>query len=404
MAITADWRRGTLAAARIFRPFLLALFALTALDDPVRAAPAAAASGAETILLRQGWWLASSAALPGGARPSGESLSSISSGFGPRGWQPVTLPSTVLSALVAAGVYPDPYFGLNLRSIPGSGYPIGANFSNLPMPPDSPFRASWWYRTRFSLPAGFRGKTVWLGFDGIDFRANVWLNGKPVATSDQMAGAWRLYRFDVTDAALPGADNALAVEIFPPEPHDLAITFVDALAGCLGKLAVDTGFAAPFAAHPADDFRPPDFELKSGIKHGHWPPARQQRLGARNPRRAGTDDDEIELSHFTTPGRASRGPSHQLPCSHQDPRLASSVHAGWRIRSGRGQQRRDKCADLVLGRGAFVLLRHALAVVQQEPAIGDVHGCQRNRKAFRDRLADRKIEGGVAFQMRRQGA
>jgi exo-1,4-beta-D-glucosaminidase len=175
-----------------------------------------APAGAETILLRQGWWLA-----PSGALPGGESLSSRASGLDAHRWQPVTLPSTVLSALVAAGVYPDPYFGLNLRSVPGTAYPIGTNFSNLPMPPDSPFRASWWYVTRFSLPADFHGKTVWLGFDGINFRANVWFNGKPVATSDQMAGAWRLYRFNVTDAALPGADNALAVEIFPPQPLDL---------------------------------------------------------------------------------------------------------------------------------------------------------------------------------------
>ncbi|MGP8248093.1 MAG: glycosyl hydrolase 2 galactose-binding domain-containing protein [Bryobacteraceae bacterium] len=193
---------------------LISLFILSASGNT--------ASGAETILLRHGWWLASSAALPG---HSGEAFSSAT--FERQGWQPVTLPSTVLSALAAAGVYPDPYFGLNLRSIPGSGYPIGANFSNLPMPPDSPFRASWWYRTRFSLPAAFRGKTVWLGFDGINFRANVWLNGKPVAASGSMAGAWRLFRFDVTGAAIPGADNVLAVEIFPPEPHDLAITFVD---------------------------------------------------------------------------------------------------------------------------------------------------------------------------------
>lgn len=56
-------------------------------------------------------------------------------------------------ALVAAGVYPDPYFGMNLRAIPGETYPIGEQFSNLPMPDDSPFRASWWYRTEFSLPA-----------------------------------------------------------------------------------------------------------------------------------------------------------------------------------------------------------------------------------------------------------
>src|SRR5437773_869725 len=54
-------------------------------------------------------------------------------------WYPTAVPSTVLAALVANKVYPDPYFGLNLRSIPGTSYPIGRNFSALPMPDDSPF-------------------------------------------------------------------------------------------------------------------------------------------------------------------------------------------------------------------------------------------------------------------------
>ena len=176
---------------------------------------------AEKILLRQGWSIQSSADV----RETGGAVSAA--GFPTRGWYSATVPTTVLSALVADQVYPDPYFGMNLRSISGASYRISANFSNLPMPPDSPFRHSWWYRTEFNLPADYRGKTVWLGFDGINFRANVWLNGRQIAGADQMAGAWRLFQFDVTAAASPGATNVLAVEVFPPLPHDLAITFVD---------------------------------------------------------------------------------------------------------------------------------------------------------------------------------
>ena len=112
-------------------------------------------------------------------------------------------------------------------SVPGVSYNIGFNFSNAPMPDDSPFRKPWWFRTEFKLPAEYRGKTLWLNFDGINFRANVWLNGKQIAASDILAGAWRLFEFDVTAAAKPGGTNALAIEIFPPEPGDLAITFVD---------------------------------------------------------------------------------------------------------------------------------------------------------------------------------
>jgi len=78
-----------------------------------------------------------------------------------------------------------------------------------------------------TLPAGLRGKTLWLHFGGINFRANIWLNGKRIAASDQVAGAYRVYEFNVTETARVGETNVLAVEVFPPQPNDLAITWVD---------------------------------------------------------------------------------------------------------------------------------------------------------------------------------
>ena len=181
----------------------------------------ALAWSAAAASLRQGWAIQSSAEV----HETGAVLSTTA--FQPSGWHRATLPSTVLSALVADHTYPDPYFGMNLRSIPGATYAIGRNFSNDPMPDGSPFARSWWYRTEFPLPAADRGKTIWLVFDGINFRANVWLNGRQVAASDKLAGAWRLFELDITAAAKPGATNVLAIEVFPPTPHDLAITFVD---------------------------------------------------------------------------------------------------------------------------------------------------------------------------------
>ncbi len=67
-------------------------------------------------------------------------------------------------------MYPDPYTGMNLRSIPGTTYPIFEDFSNIPMPPNSPFRQPWWFRTEFKLPTEYSGKSLWLGFDGINYR------------------------------------------------------------------------------------------------------------------------------------------------------------------------------------------------------------------------------------------
>ena len=110
----------------------------------------------------------------------------------------------MLAAQVAAGIYPDPYYGMNLRKLPGSDYKMGATFSRLPMPEDSPYRCAWWYRKQVRIPATSRDKTTWLHFGGINYRANVWVNGQLVANDQQIAGAYRVYNLDITKAVNPG--------------------------------------------------------------------------------------------------------------------------------------------------------------------------------------------------------
>ena len=173
------------------------------------------------LALHEGWTLQTSAKV----EAKGEVISTPQ--FSSRGWHEVTVPSTVVAALVKDKSLPDPFFAMNLRNFPGLNYPIGGNFSNIAMASDSPYAVSWWYRKSFEIPASFKGKTVWLNFKGINYRANIWLNGKQIANSDDVAGAWRTYEFNVTDAAKPGAENVLAVQVWAPTENDLAITFVD---------------------------------------------------------------------------------------------------------------------------------------------------------------------------------
>ena len=78
-------------------------------------------------------------------------------------WYNATVPGTVLTTLVDQGVYPDPYFGLNNLSIP-----------------EDLCRQNWWYRTSFQCPAGIAYEQVLLKFNGINYEANVWLNGHSV--------------------------------------------------------------------------------------------------------------------------------------------------------------------------------------------------------------------------------
>lgn len=171
--------------------------------------------------LKKGWQIQSACKI----QDDGAHISS--SEYHPQHWIEATVPTTVLAAQVAAGIYKDPYFGMNLRSIPGTTYAIGSKFSTQPMSPDSPYHCAWWYRRQFSVPAESKGKIVWMHFAGINYRANLWIDGQQIADSKQIAGAYRTYDFNITKAIAPGKNAVVAVEIFAPEPTDLGINWVD---------------------------------------------------------------------------------------------------------------------------------------------------------------------------------
>ncbi len=124
--------------------------------------------------------------------------------FNTSGWYNAIVPGTVLTTLVDQGVYPDPYFGLNNLSIP-----------------ESLCRKNWWYRLPLSLPSVAAGKTIWLLFNGINYKADIWLNGKLLG---KISGAFQRGEFDVTGFLNLQANNILAVHIYPPNnpgiPHE----------------------------------------------------------------------------------------------------------------------------------------------------------------------------------------
>jgi beta-galactosidase/beta-glucuronidase len=149
---------------------------------------------------------------------SGEELSRVN--YRPRGyWFPVKVPSTVLTGLVANHIYPDPYQGLNNMLIPDASDQFNKEYnleqySYLPNEPN-PWKKPYWYRTTFKVPAADKGRHFQLIFKGINYRAAVWVNGKQIADSTQMAGMFADYNLDVTNAILAGSENALAVKIYP---------------------------------------------------------------------------------------------------------------------------------------------------------------------------------------------
>jgi len=193
---------------------------LSLLVLPVLAARAAEDQPARTYL-HKNWQIQSSCEV----QAAGAQISTA--GFNGKGWHQADIPATVVGALVTDKTYPDPNYATNLKSLPGMNYSDKTFFANQEMPEGSPFRCSWWYRTEFTLPAGEAKKTEWLNFLGINYRANIWINGHKVEDANDVAGAYRSFEFDVSKFLQPGKTNALAVEVFAPGKDDLEITWVD---------------------------------------------------------------------------------------------------------------------------------------------------------------------------------
>jgi hypothetical protein len=137
-----------------------------------------------------------------------------------RGWLPATVPGSVLVSYWNAGALPDPNYGDNQLQIS-----------------DSFFYADFWYRNEFKVPSPAPGKRVWLNFDGINWKADVYFNGASVGHVD---GAFTRARFDVTDLVRAGTANALAVRIHKPDtPGSVREKTADETGSNGGALGVD---------------------------------------------------------------------------------------------------------------------------------------------------------------------
>ncbi len=158
----------------------------------------------QTINLGDLWYIQSSAKVKG----NGEEISRP--GFKIENWYPALVPSTVLGTLVQNNVYSDIFFGRNLEKVPAE-----------------PFAVSWWYRKEFTVPVSRGPAVTRLEFDGINYRANIWLNGKRVADASTVFGAYRRFSVDVTAEVKSTEKNVLAVEVIPPKKGEPTVGWVD---------------------------------------------------------------------------------------------------------------------------------------------------------------------------------
>ncbi len=131
---------------------------------------------------------------------SGEAISTNE--YDDSSWLQAVVPGTVLYSYIAAGAVPDP-------GIADNNLQISESFFN------SDFWYRWTPRSTAQLVEATKrsgdGRLV-LVFDGINWKAEVYVNGKRVGN---IAGAFKRARFDVTDL-IKGENDVIAVRIIKP--------------------------------------------------------------------------------------------------------------------------------------------------------------------------------------------
>ena len=165
--------------------------------------------GQNPMILRAGWQMQAASLVTG----KGAAISEAA--YRPAGWYPVSVPTTIIAGLLANKVYHfDPFYDMNFVKLA-----------------DPKLDSTWWFRREFVMPADSKGKDVVLRLHGVNYKANVWLNGVEIADSNQIMNPFRIIELNITPDIRPGP-NVLALEIRRPiNPQknggDLAIDYAD---------------------------------------------------------------------------------------------------------------------------------------------------------------------------------
>ncbi len=223
------------------RPARNAPFSKPAASAPPPATTTMQPAGDGDWTLAGGWMLAEAPAV----HASGEEISTPA--FHAQGWLPAVVPGTVLTSMIAAGRYSDPDFGLDNLAIP-----------------EKLARQDYWYRASFSIPKEAEHRSLQLRLDGVNYHAEVWLNGKRLG---EMTGAFERGVFDLASAVHLEGENVLAVRVSPPPhpgiPNMQSIALGSGLNG--GALSLD---GPTFIVTEGWDWFPPMHDRDTGLWQG----------------------------------------------------------------------------------------------------------------------------------------
>ena len=112
-------------------------------------------------------------------------------------WVKATVPGTVFGSYVDQGLEKDPNFGDNIYKVDKKKY--DRNF---------------WYRTLFTLPIEYSKNRVWLNFEGINRKGEIYFNGNRLGLLD---GFMERGKFEITTLISKSGPNVLAVLAYCPK-------------------------------------------------------------------------------------------------------------------------------------------------------------------------------------------
>ena len=127
-----------------------------------------------------------------------------SANFKPEGWMNATVPGTILTTLLNNKMVPDPFFGMNNNLIPDV-FETGRDYY------------TYWFYNEFDLPDLNEDQQVWISFRGINYFADIFLNGKRVNTNTH-EGMYLREKYLITPLLNKGKPNKIAVWVAPPDP------------------------------------------------------------------------------------------------------------------------------------------------------------------------------------------
>lgn len=133
-------------------------------------------------------------------------------------WAPTTIPCTALSALVRNGLYPNPLSTTNTMRIPDASDSFNTaknliQYSHIKG--KNPWKEKYWFRTQFVKPIYAKGKKTFLHLNGLNYKAELWINGELVADTSKLIGMGCDYTFKISK--YDKGKNIMAIAIYPPD-------------------------------------------------------------------------------------------------------------------------------------------------------------------------------------------